>query len=383
MDKEKERFLNEEIPEKLATDLIISKNKWLLKIRWLYTFFIFIFFLVYNFFSDSAYINYRDITLVVILSTLGNFIFIFALKTNLKLSPKEVDHNILLSLATLQLDFDLVVLSLLVFFSGGFESPVIALFIFYIMVSTFLIFHKKAIKNTINAMIMVIVIFFTNEGLIVSSKKLTYMIAFNVILFFSYLISAYLSQNLRENEKKLNELLTKFRDLSVIDGLTNLYNQTHFFLLLNLHVKRAFRYDLTLSIIMFDVDNFKEYNDVNGHLAGSELLRRIGQTMKKVFRASDILAKYGGDEFVIILPNSEKVSAFLAAERLREAVENELFEGEENQPLGKVTLSLGISSYPEHGITTEEILDKADKSLYVAKKEGRNKTVIYSEDLEL
>jgi GGDEF domain-containing protein len=106
---------------------------------------------------------------------------------------------------------------------------------------------------------------------------------------------------------------------------------------------------------MFDVDHFKNYNDNNGHLKGSEALRQVGDIMRRCFRSSDVLAKY---------------------------VEEEPFEGRQQQPLGKVTLSLGISSYPEHGTTVEELLDHADKALYYAKKDGRNRTVLYSEDLE-
>ncbi len=382
MKKKKETYWSEDEPQKLAIELIISKNRWLTRVRWLYTFFIFIFFIAYNYISGSVSIPYRDLVLIVLLSIIGNLIFTFALNRHLKISLETVNRETLSSLASLQFDFDLVVLSLLVFFSGGFESPVIILFIFYIMVSTFLIYHKKAFKRAVTAMIFVAVIFFTNEGLIVTLKKLTTMIAFIVILLFAYLISAYLSRNLRENESKLKELLEKFREQSVNDRLTGLYNQAHFFLLLNLQLERAKRYKTAFSLIIFDVDDFKNYNDTNGHIAGSGALRKIAELMKKVFRSSDVMCKYGGDEFVIILSNSDKVGAFLGAERIRETVENEYFEGGEHQPMGKVTLSLGISSYPEHGLDTRELLDKADKALYVAKNIGRNKTVIYSEDLE-
>ncbi|MCU0288232.1 MAG: GGDEF domain-containing protein [Acidobacteria bacterium] len=127
---------------------------------------------------------------------------------------------------------------------------------------------------------------------------------------------------------------------------------------------------------------FKNYNDCNGHIAGSEALKVVGELMQKVFRKGDILAKYGGDEFVIILPDSDRIGAFLGAERLREIVEHTVFEGGEKQPLGKITLSLGIASYPEHGITTPEILAKADKAMYTAKESGRNKTIIYTPELE-
>jgi len=300
----------------------------------------------------------------------------------LKFPSEKHDFKLYTSLASLQLDFDLVVLSLLVFFSRGFESPVMILFIFYIMVAPFLISYKKALRNTLTAIILVMVIFFSGEGLIVSSEKITFLISFNIILLFAFFISAYLSKNLRENEKKIQGLLQKTRELSVTDGLTGLYNQSHFFLLLKLQLEKSKRYHSTFSLIIFDLDHFKDYNDANGHVKGSQVLRQIGDLMKSAFRSTDVLAKYGGDEFVIILPNSDKVGAFLAADRLRETVEEESFAGAQHQPLGKLTLSLGIASYPDHGQTIEEILDRADKALYSAKKTGRNKTVIYNEDLE-
>ncbi len=381
MRNETEPFSPDDDPRKLAANLIIGKNQWLTSSRWVYTLFIFIFFAAYTYFSDAVTMNYRNIVLIVLLSLLGNVIFIFTLKRHLKFSTGEVNQEALSSLAVLQLDFDLVILSLLVFFSGGFESPVLVLFIFYILIATFLVYHQKAFKNTLTAMALVVVIFFSSEGLVVSSETLTTMIGFNAILLIAYLIAAYLSRNLRENEEKLRELLEKFQQLSVTDGLTDLYNQTHFFLLLNLQLERSRRYGNAFSLILFDVDNFKNYNDNNGHISGSEALRRVAGLMKEVFRASDMMAKYGGDEFVIILPNTDKIGAFLGAERIREAVECEIFDGGELQPMGKVTLSLGIASYPEHGSTTKEILDKSDKAMYFAKETGRNKTVIYNEEL--
>ena len=369
-------------PHKLAIELIAGKNFWLTKSRWVYTFFILLFFIIYNWLSGEVFIHLRTLGLILGLSVLGNVIFILALKRGIKYPREKTDFALYTSMASQQLDFDLVVLSLLVFFSKGFNSPLLVLFIFYIMVATFLIHHQKAFKNTITAMVLVLVIAFSDEGLIYSSEKLATMVAFNVILLFTYFISAYLSRNLRENEKKLRDLLQKSQEMSVTDGLTNLYNQAYFFLLFRLELEKSRRYHTPFSIIIFDVDRFKSYNDNMGHLKGSEVLQRIGEMMKEAFRASDLLAKYGGDEFVVILPNSDKVGTFLAADRLREMVENEPFEGRHLQPGGKVTLSLGIATYPEHGDTVEKILGNADKALYSAKKGGRNRTVIYSENLE-
>jgi diguanylate cyclase (GGDEF)-like protein len=156
----------------------------------------------------------------------------------------------------------------------------------------------------------------------------------------------------------------------------------YFIELLNLETQKSQRYNLSYSLIMFDVDHFKNYNDHNGHLHGSETLKSIGTIMKNKFRTTDLLAKYGGDEFVIILPQTDKVGAYLAAERLREGVEKHTFPGADTQPMKKITLSLGLATYPEHGLSAEEILNRADKALYFAKETGRNRSMIYNDNIE-
>ena len=367
-------------PQAYAIHLISVKNWWLIRIRWFYTALILVFFFLYRNFADVDFLNFRNFLLIMALAVIGNLIFIFSLRRLAKLEGKKDDYQTFFYMATLQLDFDLIVISLFTFFSGGFESPVIVLFIFYIMISTFLIFYKKALRNTIIAIGVIMVMFFSNEGALLSSQQLTTMLAFNVILLFAFFISLFLSRNLRENEKVLQELLKKTSTLSITDGLTKLYNQSHFFRLLDMEVEQSQRYNLSFSLIIFDVDFFKNYNDNMGHIRGSAALCRIGEIMRGVFRASDILAKYGGDEFVVILPTTDRVGAFLAADRLRETVEGEPFEGSEKQPTGSVTLSLGLASFPEHGSSGEEILEHADKALYLAKEKGRNRVVIYGED---
>lgn len=363
----------------LALNLIVEKNTWLTKIRWLYTCFVFVFFVAYNLFTGHIYINYRPLILIPLLAILGNLMFIYTLRKNMKLPVKDRNYDSFSSLSSIQLDFDLVVISLLIFYSGGFDSPIIVLFIFYIMVSTFLIYHKKAFKNTLIAIILVVVIFLANYGLAISTRRLTEMFGFTAILLFTFFISVHLSRYLRRNEKSLHEFIARTGELSVTDSLTNLYNQAHFFLLLNLQLEKSRRYNQPFSLIIFDVDHFKVYNDTNGHIQGSEVLKRVAALMKKMFRASDILARYGGDEFVVLLSMSDKVGAYLAADRLREIIEKEHFPNREKQPLKKITLSLGIASYPEHGLTVDEILDNADKALYEAKKLGRNRAVIYEQ----
>jgi len=370
-------------PRTFAVKLSIRKNLWLTQVRWIYSFFVLVFFGAQNLVRTTPIIDYRSLLLILLLSIAGNSIFLAGIKRQIKLHSEKDEPAIFSSMTTLQLNFDLIVLSLLIFFSGKFESPVLLLYVFYIMMATFLIQDKTSIKNTLFAILLAVVIFFSDENLDMSLQNGFTLLGFIILLFFSYLISHFLSGNLKKSETRLHSLLEKTSELSVTDGLTGLYNQAHFFLLLRLQLSRSKRYHQPFSLIMIDLDNFKNYNDHNGHVKGSDVLKRIALLMRNVFRSTDILAKYGGDEFVVILPNSDRVGAFLAADRLREIVEIEPFDGRQYQPTGKLTLSLGISSFPEHGEEEEEILNKADKALYFSKSSGRNKTVIYNSDLEM
>ena len=368
-------------PDALLSRQLLEKNFWLIRIRWFYPFFILIYLVAYHYLLTEFPYRLNEIVLIFLLPFIGNLIFNFDLKKKAKRTGRLQSYDSLLFYASIQLDFDLVVLSLNVFFSGGLNSPVAPLFVFYVMVSTFLTDSKKAFRNTLTATILIFLIaFIQNQNLLSSRSQLPGVIAPGMLLFFTYFISAYLSKNLHRNERIIQDILKQTHRLSISDGLTGLFNQTFLFEILDIETKKAQRYNQIYSIIFLDVDHFKHYNDHNGHLLGSETLRRIGQIMKKTFRVTDSLAKYGGDEFAVVLPQTDKVGAYLAAERLRENIEKEPFPGASKQPGGKVTISLGISGFPEHGDTWETLLEKADSALYQAKESGRNRSLIYNDD---
>ena len=284
------------------------------------------------------------------------------------------------TLLPLQLDFDLVFLSCLVYFSGGLASPLHVLFILYVVLSTFMLPTGKSIRNTLLALVLVATIMLLPDpDPDILQNQLTLLVTFSTLLVFTFLISSYLARGLHRSEEIMTGNLQKARLLSITDGLTGLYNQSHFFEMLDQETHKARRYNQYYSLIIFDVDNFKNFNDQNGHSLGSETLKRIGVIVRKIFRTTDLQVKYGGDEFVIILPQTDKVGAYLAAERIRETVEQEKFPGAEKQPAGHLSLSLGIAAFPEHGDKGEAILEKADKALYMSKKAGRNRTTIYSD----
>jgi diguanylate cyclase (GGDEF)-like protein len=122
---------------------------------------------------------------------------------------------------------------------------------------------------------------------------------------------------------------------------------------------------------MLDVDHLKEYNDVHGHLQGSEVLRRVAHLVTGELRSVDVLAKYGGDEFVVILPRADRMGAGIFAERIRAAVEAHEFPGERTGM--KITTSMGIAQFPEDGESSRDLLESADAALYDAKRSGRNR----------
>ena len=168
-------------------------------------------------------------------------------------------------------------------------------------------------------------------------------------------------------------LFEETKVLSITDGMTSLYNYRYFMEHLNEEFERAKRYKRSLSVIMVDVDFFKKYNDANGHPKGDELLRKVAEIFKRTVRLSDTVARYGGEEFTVILPETCGEMAFGMAERLRKEVEANDFEGGSTQPGGRVTISLGVASYPEATDSCEGIIKCADDALYRAKEEGRNR----------
>jgi len=165
--------------------------------------------------------------------------------------------------------------------------------------------------------------------------------------------------------------------LSVTDPLTGLFNRRFLETRLEEERSRSQRQGQPFSLIFADLDNFKIYNDVCGHLAGDKALRKAASIMRRTARDMDVVVRYGGEEFCLILPATTKKEAFLAAERLRQTIEAEIFPGETNLPLGRLTISLGIASFPDDGNTRHDLLAAADLVLYRAKEQGRNRTVLY------
>jgi len=171
------------------------------------------------------------------------------------------------------------------------------------------------------------------------------------------------------------------QQLAITDGLTGLYNLRYFYETLEKEIQRSERYHRSVSLIILDIDDFKTYNDLYGHLAGDDLLIELAQLMSKMTRQTDTLARYGGEEFVIILPETEPESAKSLAERLLEEVREYRFSIQDGQIIGQITISLGVATYPHHADTTKALVDAADTALLRAKRAGKNRISVYGEKL--
>ncbi len=161
------------------------------------------------------------------------------------------------------------------------------------------------------------------------------------------------------------------------DGLTGLNNHMSFQERLAEEIERARRYGSRVSLLMIDIDHFKDFNDTFGHVSGDEVLKKIGRILMDNIRAIDFASRYGGEEFTVILPEVSLDGAVIVAERIREAVEKNpvRINGKE----AVVTLSIGVATFPDDALSREDLIDRADKALYLAKRTGRNKVCAYTE----
>ncbi len=179
--------------------------------------------------------------------------------------------------------------------------------------------------------------------------------------------------------KVFNAMVTRLRNgreelekLSVTDGLTGLFNREHLMVTLTMEIARADRQEEAFTILMIDLDHFKKYNDSYGHLAGDEVLSKMGTVFTDCIREVDYAARYGGEEFLIMLPQTALPGAVEVAERIRKRMAEETQSDEREVSL---TLSIGVAEYPKHGDTTQALIAAADAALYQAKRRGRNRVV--------
>ncbi len=174
----------------------------------------------------------------------------------------------------------------------------------------------------------------------------------------------------------------QFEQLSITDPLTGLYNRRFLEDRLQEEFSRSERQQQNFCVILADLDSFKIYNDICGHIAGDNALKKVAGLMRRSARDMDVVTRYGGEEFCLILPGTGKKESLFVGERIRRVIEAESFPGENHLPLGRLTISLGVASFPADGTTTNELVHAADLALYRAKELGRNRLVLFEPSLE-
>ena len=170
-------------------------------------------------------------------------------------------------------------------------------------------------------------------------------------------------------------LYEKVQKEAMYDDLTGLYTRRYFFENCYREFSESVRFGKTFSIILADIDHFKYFNDTYGHPTGDAILKELASILITNVRHSDIVCRYGGEEFAILLPNTGKDGAAFTADKLRTLVETNLAEINKSKDIGKITITAGVSTYPDDGNTVDEVISKADKFLYLGKVRGRNMVV--------
>ncbi len=219
-----------------------------------------------------------------------------------------------------------------------------------------------------------------NESRLLKTASFSSILALLIALFIAraiYISAKKESQEEKERLEKLVQERTKEIELlSKTDALTKLWNRRYLEEMLQMEFKRARRYNHDLSLIVVDLDHFKKINDTYGHIAGDEVLKEVAKRIKKSLRETDFVGRYGGEEIVVILPETDAEKAFNIAQKIKKALESEpvLFNGTEI----KVTASLGISQLRKEHNCYERLFHEADEALYEAKRRGRNTIVVYA-----
>lgn len=165
---------------------------------------------------------------------------------------------------------------------------------------------------------------------------------------------------------------------ALMDGLTGLYNHSYFKRFLDLEIKRSQRQGHATSLLMVDVDDFKQINDTMGHMTGDRILNSIGQNIKNSIREIDVAARYGGEEFAVVLPYGNRDAATIVGHRVQKVIADHPFPAEEKDVFRMVTVSIGGAVYPDDAESADALIEIADRMLYRAKREGKNRVVIFN-----
>jgi diguanylate cyclase (GGDEF)-like protein len=265
-------------------------------------------------------------------------------------------------------------ISIVLSFTGMVESPLLNLYLLVIIACAITLGKVMTLLEVVLIACCYLYLGYQSysTGLFVAETFTMLMAKFSPFLLVAYVTSMLASDILHAKQR--------ITLLSKTDDLTGLLNMRAFNSILESEISRVIRYAQPFTVIMVDVDGLKSVNDQYGHTAGSRLIKTIGQSISDSVRSTDVLARYGGDEFVILMTHTSTEHARMAAERIRTAIHNTSFDMKGNRI--STTVSVGIASFPESVGEPEDVLEKADIALYKSKQSGRDRVTYYDSELE-
>ncbi len=174
-----------------------------------------------------------------------------------------------------------------------------------------------------------------------------------------------------------------YRELSNRDELTKISNFRHFSYVLQLEIDRQMRYHRPLTLLIIDIDDFKKCNDTHGHLTGDLVLVKVASLLTSQIRSCDFVARYGGDEFTVILPEISEKEALAVCRRIMKSFEHSEFHSFEKENIGTLGITIGIASFPNQAGDSKELIEKADRAMYAGKKAGKNCICIFGDEISI
>ncbi len=240
--------------------------------------------------------------------------------------------------------------------------------------------------NLLSGIIFLFLLGYIGYNIIYWDKFFDYLnLVISIVFFVSSVVVLLVGLLTLQTATELNQIYTLRHD-NVIDPLMGIYNRRYFDVQLSKEIKRAFRYNLPLSMLLLDIDHFKNINDTFGHYIGDLVLKNLGSLLRKNLRETDIIARYGGEEIAVIAPHTPISSAEILAQRLRLEIEKSTIlpvNKSENRQEINLTISIGVSDLGKKNIDAQMLIKKTDQALYQAKQEGRNRVVIFKDKKDL
>jgi len=318
--------------------------------------------------STQNYYSFLSIIIVILLLSLIYIIWTFS--TVKEVNLKKNKYVLFIENITFILIFFTTIL-----ISGSYESNYKLLFLFIIITATI----QSGMKHGIIIACISSVIILAIDIIGVHGGEVNSYFENDLILVGLFILTAW---PLGFYVKIEGEHIDNLKRLVNEDGLTGLYNHRFFYEALNKKILSCEKEQKPVSMILMDIDYFKYYNDLYGHQKGDEVLKNIGAILKNSVGENDIVARYGGEEFAIVLANTVEKDAINIAENIRIKIEETYFEGEENQPNGKITVSIGVSVYPDKAKNDVDLIKSADDALYRAKFFDKNRVETYTSILD-